>query len=86
MIQKPTTIRVQAEDLSVNKATSPTTSVVTSTAVRTPHLANVFRHFSQFWEKRLLSSSCLFVCLSVHLSRWNYWSPTWKIFMKFYIW
>jgi len=37
---------------------------------------------SQNWEKRMLASSCLSVCLSA----WNNSAPTGRIFLKFDIW
>jgi hypothetical protein len=57
---------------------------------RLKHL--IFRRFSQNCEKRLLSLSCLSLCLSfrlrlsVCLSAWNNSAPTERIFMKFDIW
>jgi len=46
-----------------------------------------FRRFSQFCEKRFLSSSCLSVylsaCPSIRLSAWNNSAPTGRIFTKF---
>ena len=45
-----------------------------------------FYAYSQNSQKRLLASSCMFVCPSVRLYAWNKSGPTWWIFIKFDVW
>ena len=67
MIQNATTIRVQAEDFSVNMATSRITSVVTITTVRTSYFAKflgALRNFgkSAYYLRHVCQSASLSIC------------------------
>ena len=47
---------------------------------------SIFRHIHKIAKEQLLASTCLSVCLLVHLSSWNNSAPTGWIFMEYDIW